>query len=319
VLIERAMRVPDIEGAWALQAQLDQIAPRWPVTLSMRAQIYWVKGDVRAARDAFEALLAAHPEHCRGVTIENDLAVMLHALGNLQRAEVMARRSLESWRGMPHTEALSLRALGSILTSAGRDDEARAALDQALQLACEQSSGLLESDTLVRRAHLLLLSDARQEAGRDLDAAQALLQDSSEPLIVSNYVLARVLLEVACGHVPAAADVERLRALGRRSSHPLLRVRLARVEAELALSAGDVQAAGKFVRSQADIARQAGLLEPLAEALVGAAELALQGRGQHEAHRPDVVEALSLAEAQGFARLARRARDWLLAASEVGA
>jgi tetratricopeptide (TPR) repeat protein len=310
VLIERAIRVPDIEAAWTLQAQLEQLAPRWPVTLSMRAQIHWVQGDVRAARDAFEALLAAHPEHCRGVTIENDLAVMLHALGELQRAELMARRSLESWRGLPHTEALSLRVLGSILSSAGRDDEARTAFDQALQRAREQSSGLLESDTLVRRAHLMLLNDARQEAACDLDAAQPLLQDSSEPLIVSNYLLARARVDVAGGRLPDPALVDRLRALGRLSSHPLLQVRLASVEALLALSAGHPQTARKFVGRQADIARKAGLLEPLTEALLWGAELALDGTGQ-----PAVLEALGLAEAQGFDRLARRARDRLQADS----
>ena len=115
-----AMRQPDIEAAWALLAQVQRLAPRHPSTRSFEAQIHWFGGDAQAARDAFEALLAEHPDYCQGLTIENDLAVMLHALGELARAEAMARRSLQSWRGVPHTETLSLLVLGSVLTSAGR-------------------------------------------------------------------------------------------------------------------------------------------------------------------------------------------------------
>jgi tetratricopeptide (TPR) repeat protein len=246
------------------------------------------------------------------VTIENDLAVMLYALGDLQRAEAMARRSLDSWRGVPHTETLSLRLLGSILTSAGRDAEARAALDQALQLAREQSSGLLAADTLVRRAWLLL-GGARAEAEEDLAAAEALLRGSSEPLIVSNFAFVRVLLDDATGRAPDAALIGRLRDLGRRSRHPLLHARLARIEAVAALAAGDPGSALLCAQRQADIARAAGLLEPLAEALVWRAEVAARSAQDPAAHRPAAAEALALAQAQGFVRVARRASAWLAA------
>ena len=46
-------------------------------------------------------LLQRHPDYCRGLTVENDLAVMLHALGEVEAAEAMARRSLASWAGSP--------------------------------------------------------------------------------------------------------------------------------------------------------------------------------------------------------------------------
>ena len=120
VLIELAMRQPDIDAAWSLLAPVKRLAPRHPSTRSFEAQIHWFSGDARAARVAFEALLAEHPDYCSGLTIENDLAVMLHTLGELAPAEAMARQSLQSWRGVPHTETLSLLVLGSVLTSAGR-------------------------------------------------------------------------------------------------------------------------------------------------------------------------------------------------------
>ena len=80
-----------------------------------------------------EDLLARHPDYCQGLTIENDLAVMCHALGDLGTAEAMARRSLRSWVGVAHTEALSSLVLGSTLTSSGRYGEALEAFEQVTE------------------------------------------------------------------------------------------------------------------------------------------------------------------------------------------
>ena len=66
------------------------------------------------------------------MTIENDLAVMLHALGRVDEALSMIRRALVSWAGVPHAEALSLLVLGVILISAGRHEESDEALQRSL-------------------------------------------------------------------------------------------------------------------------------------------------------------------------------------------
>ena len=125
VLIEAAMREGDFGAAAAsLAGAAAGRAAAHAVVLSFEAQIHWFSGAVREARRVFEQLLARHPDYCHGLTIENDLAVMSHALGDLATAEAMARRSLRSWTGVAHTEALSCLVLGSTLASGGRFAEA---------------------------------------------------------------------------------------------------------------------------------------------------------------------------------------------------
>lgn len=294
VLIELAMREPDIPAAWALLGQLRQLAPARPSLLSYEGQIHWFGGQVKAARDAFELLLERHPDYCRGLTIESDLGVMLQALGELGRAEEMARRSLQSWAGVAHTETLSLLMLGLTLTSAGRYGEARGVLDRALDLGRSQGSALFEAEALVRRARLYLQSGCLDLAEADLAVAEPLLAQSRDPLRVSHVAWLRGLLREAQGLPRDPALAERLRALTQRSQHPLLHIRLARLE----LLEGDASAAAR----QVAIAREAGLLEPLVEGLL----LQARGLSPREA-QPLLLEAVELAQRQGFAELLGRA------------
>lgn len=306
VLIELAMREPDIPAAWALLAQIRQLSPTRPSLLSYEGQIHWFGGQVGAARDAFELLLQRHPDYCRGLTIENDLGVMLQALGDLPRAELMARRSLESWRGVAHTETLSLLMLGLTLTSAGRYGEARGVLDRALELGRAQGSALFEAEALMRRARLYWHSGQLDLAEADMDVAEPLLADSRDPLRVSQLAWLRGLLREARGLAPDPALLARVNALALRSQHPLLRVRLARLE----LLAGDAGAAAR----QVGIARDAGLLEPLCEGLL------LQAQGlPARAARPLLLEAAELAQRQGFAELLGQADRALSATASATA
>lgn len=265
VLIELAMREPDIAAAWALLAQLREVSPGRPTLLSFEGQIHWFGGQIQAAHDALARLLDRHPDYCRGITIENDLAVMLQALGRLSDAEAMARRSLQSWAGVAHTETLSLLVLGLILTSTGRFGEADAALTRALALAREQSSPGFEAEALVRRARLLLQWGRADEAQAALDIAVPLLAASPEPLRVSQLVMAQVLVAQATSRSVPAGAFDRLHEVARRSSHPLVQIRLARVEHALA---PDAPAAAVAAARMADTARRAGVQEALAEALL---------------------------------------------------
>jgi len=316
VLIELAMREPDIPAAWALLARLREAAPRLPTLLSFEGQIHWFGGQVRAAYDALARLLARHPDFCRGITIENDLAVMLYALGELKPAEAMARRSLQSWAGVAHTETLSLLVLGSVLTSAGRPAEAEAALQQALVLAQAQSSAGFEAEARLRHARLLLQCGQAVEATQMLAAAAPLLRGSREPLRVSNWVLAVVLTATAQGQQPPEDELARLREVATRSTHPLVHARLARVDVALALAAGDATGALAAAERQAEVARAAGLQEWLAEARLLAVDARTLAGDAPAALRPLVNEAESLAARLGLAELHGRAAAWLAAHPE---
>nr|WP_315490259.1 AAA family ATPase [uncultured Rhodoferax sp.] len=303
VLIELAMREPDIPAARALLEQMQRLAPARPATLSFAAQIYWFAGDARAARDAFEALLSTHPDYCSGLTIENDLAVMLQALGQLPRAELMARRSLASWVGVAHTETLSWLVLATTLTSAGRHGEALTAFERALQLGHAQASPLFVAEALVRRARLHLQCGNEALACEDLDCAEPLMRGSTDPMRVSQFAWLRVRCQVARRETVDRSWLDQLHTLTQRSAHPLLHVRLAGIEAEIALLDNDPAAAQRAAQRQASIARDAGLLEMLTDALL------LQARAcRAEPTRAQALlqEAHALASAQGFAHLVTR-------------
>ena len=313
VLIELAMREPDIPAAWKLLGQLRQDAPRRPTLLSFEGQIHWFGGQVQAAHDALARLLQRHPDHCRGITIENDLAVMLHALGETAQAEEMARRSLNSWAGVAHTETLSQLVLGSVLTSAGRHHEAEAALQRALALATAQSSSGFEAEAQVRLARLMLQCGRLKAARQALAAAAPMLCTSSEPLRVSQWVLVSVLTATEQARPPVADELERLRDVAANSSHPLVLARLARVEVALALARGDAPAAVQAAERQVGVARDGGLKEWLAEGWLLEARARQRCGDAPAVLSPRVVDAAELAARQGFVELDWRANAWLAA------
>ena len=325
VLIELAMREPDIADALALLAEARRLAPNRPSLASFEGQIHWFGGQPLAARAAFERLLATHPEFCSGLTIENDLAVMCHATGDLRMAEAMARRSLASWKGVAHTETLSLLVLGSTLTSAGRLAEAAAALDQAEALARRQGSQLFTSEVHARRTRLLTVCGRHDDALAQAARAAPLVRDDDNPLRLSQLLAAQVSAAAAAGQAIDPMLRTRLQAACGRSLHPLVHARLARVEVDLALAAGDAALAAGAAQRMARIARDAGLLEVLAEALL------LQVRAavcRDEGDEPDAAgtphgpateqlarEAATLADSQGYLDLAWR--GWSLLAGRA--
>lgn len=313
VLIELAMREPDIPAAWGWLAQFRAASPQNPQLLSFEGQIHWFGGQVRAAHDALAKLLERHPDYCRGITVENDLAVMLSALGEPAQAETFARRSLQSWAGVAQIQSLSRVVQGSVLCSLGQHAEAEAALQEALRLAQEQSSAWLEAEALLRHARLLLQCGRPTEAARLVASAAPLLKDSEEPLRVSNWVLVSVLASTAQGLGPAAAELARLRAASARLQHPMVQCREARVDVELALAAGDHPAALLAAERQAAVARAAGMQEWACEAdLLALRARALLGEPA-AALRPLAQRVEAQATAKGYADLRWRAASWLAA------
>lgn len=288
VLIEQAMRAPDPAAAQASLQALREAGAAEPVWMSFEAQIHWFFGAVRDARDGFERLLARHPEYCRGLTIENDLAVMCQALGELDRAETMARRSLASWAGVPHTLALSQLVLGATLTSRGDFAGARAALDEAERLGATQGSALFVAEARVRRARMHWCAGAPAAARAELHAARAAMAGTAQPLLASALALMEVLVDEGAANAGAGADADAsggaaasagtgdtgevdpiagLQALARRCPHPLVRARLERARAARAAAAGDRAAALAAARAQHDTAERAQLAEWQCEAL----------------------------------------------------
>jgi tetratricopeptide (TPR) repeat protein len=265
VLIETHMRDGDFDAANASLKALRRAGAADAVVLSFEAQIHWFGGDVVAARQAFEFLLERHADYCRGLTIENDLAVMCHALGDLDRAEVMARRSLRSWAGVPHTLALSSLVLGATLVSRGAYDEARSVLDEARRIGQQQGSTLFVGEALVRLARLHWGAGDAQAARAATRSARKQIGAVSEPLRAS----ALAMMEVLAGagtRVRQAAHAE-LTALCARSRHPLVHARRWRAEVAWCQAAGERAAALAAARQLHAVAGAASLAEWQCEAL----------------------------------------------------
>ncbi|MBK8865395.1 MAG: AAA family ATPase [Betaproteobacteria bacterium] len=302
VLIEAAMREGDFGAAAASLQGLRQAGAAPAVVLSFEAQIHWFSGAVREARQVFEQLLAQHPDYCRGLTIENDLAVMSHALGDLATAEAMARRSLQSWAGVAHTEALSCLVLGSTLASGGRFGEALETLARAHQLGLRQGSALFVSEALVRRARLHWAAGDAAAAREATLAARAQAGSVTEPLRASALALMEVLTALDDGPAPGtpeAAALAALEQLSERSRHPLVQVRHWRAQAAAAARHGDAARALEAARRQAAVAQRAELLEWRCEALQLIGQLDA-GPAAEAARR----QSMELAQAQGYGWLA---------------
>ena len=303
VLIEATMRLGDADAARVSLQGLRDARAAPAVVLSFEAQIHWFTGEVREARSVFEDLLARHPDYCQGLTIENDLAVMCHALGDLGVAEEMARRSLRSWAGTAHTEALSGLVLGATLTSMGRFDEALQALQRAQELGRQQGSALFVSESLSRQARLHWCAGDLATARRDIVAARAEAGRPAEPLRASAMALTEALTSPGADAAQASAALASLEATAARSRHPLVQARCARAEAALAECRGERAAALAAARRLASVAGATGLAEWSCEAL---ALIARYERGA--AAQAARAEALSLAHRRGF--------GWLVAALE---
>lgn len=301
-LIQATMRRGDLDAAWQSLHALRAARTPDAVLRSFEGQIHWFGGAVRESRAVFEEILVRHPDYCRGLTIENNLAVLYHALGELGTAEKMARRSLHSWAGVPHTEALSLLNLGTTLTSLGRFDDASQALAEAEKLGRQQGSTRFGGEALVRRARLHWCAGEHVAARRAALAARAEAGSVCEPLRGSNLALMEVLTAIGCGAEPDVAALSELEAYFASSRHPLVRARYWRAQAERARAGGDGRAAIDSARRQLAVAQEAGLLEWACEALTLIARC--DSSASAEADR-----AGSLARAQEFAWLRTRNDD----------
>jgi hypothetical protein len=231
---------------------------------------------------------------------------MSHALGDLATAEAMARRSLHSWAGVAHTEALSCLVLGSTLASGGRFGEALESLARAHELGLQQGSALFVSEALVRRARLHWTAGDAAAAREATLAARVQAGSVTEPLRASALALMEVVTANDDGPVPGApeaAALATLEQLGQRSRHPMVQVRHWRAQAAAATRQGEAARALEAARRQAAVAQRAELLEWRCEALHLIGQLDA-GPAADAARR----QSMELALAQGYVWLTSPAR-----------
>jgi serine/threonine protein kinase/tetratricopeptide (TPR) repeat protein len=135
--------------------------------LAVRGQLDRRRGRLAAAEREFRKALQLHvaaagPNHYRTPSLRRGLAEVLTERGHFQEAEAQLRQALAALpdpKAYPHLErALALTALGRTLRLAGRPDEARAPLREAVEIirqtAGEGSQEMAAAERELRRAGL---------------------------------------------------------------------------------------------------------------------------------------------------------------------
>lgn len=299
IVIEVAQRRGDFAAAHAALKQARAEQPDNPTMLVCEGMLAWSEMRIDAAIDIYRRVAAEHPGHCRYIMVENDCAVALLARGAASEAEQWVRRSLATWRGVPHAECLSLLNLGAILTSAARWTEAQEALQRALPLARGNGSRLFEGEALHRIGRLHLLCGRVAAADEALQAAIASLPAGADDLRLATWHAQAVPAKLALGdRTGAARHLSAAQVLAAaRAAHPVLAARIARAAVQTALADADASAAAQAADAMIAAARPPGLDELLAEALLL--------RGRADELRGHLAEALSRADEAVDIALAR--------------
>ncbi|KPF47947.1 hypothetical protein D621_16850 [beta proteobacterium AAP51] len=182
------------DEALLLARGLARAAPRARATAARtQGLVHWQRGQLPAARRAFEHAHALAVEHgCDDLVPEaiNNLALVDHMAGRDAEAERGYRRvaQLAQARGSVRLQALALLNLGSLLHPAGRGRAAREALQEALALLDGHGLHSLVPHVLANLAGALLeIGDAEAVAALRalLPRLQAALPAGEGPLRVA--------------------------------------------------------------------------------------------------------------------------------------
>ncbi|SMB81474.1 AAA family ATPase [Deinococcus hopiensis] len=262
-----AMRRGDVEAARRHLDEGARLVSNDPDLDATAAELAFYVGDLRRSRAMFEELLTRVPGHARVRTLENDLGFVCLNLGDLVAAERWLRRSLETYAGVPHPEALSRSNLGLVFLMMGRLDEAWAELQLAENLARGGEFGTFLADVRHRQAGVRL-------ARREFEAARALCREAASLMRgVGDPVRLTWILAGSCGVEIFAGDnaaarrfAAEARAAFEARPHPVGEALVRLAELELAAAAGqDVE---RPARELLEFAGRTGLEEYVIRALL---------------------------------------------------
>jgi tetratricopeptide (TPR) repeat protein len=269
IVSEVAMRVGRYDTAHAALRRARREAPQRVTLQVCEAMLALHELRLDRALPLFDHLVRHHPEHGRYYTTENDYAVALHLRGDLAAAEHWIRRGLSTWAGVVHAQCLSNLNLASIVGSAGRWDEAHAALQRALALAREHASPLFEGEAWHRLARLYLQAGRAPSARAALEEAFALLSAGGDALRLAQWRAQAAIVAVAEGDLAAAAQHQaQARALLGDAPGMLARLRVMRADVYLARASGEHARAAQQAQALAEASEARGLDELRVESLL---------------------------------------------------
>lgn len=306
-VIEVALRDGDLSGFAAALEEAEQLLPHSATFEAYRAQLHWYRGEFAEAGAVFGSLIERQPEVARSLTLENDLGMVCWARGRLAEAATWLERSLTTWRGVQHTEALSRSNLGLIRASQGRWAEALTLLDEAEILTRQIGSQTFLADVYYRRGLIHARAGRVHSAAPLYAEALTLMARVGDPFRLS-YIHAA--LTEACvqrgEEAQAAAHLSAAHTLARQVGHPIALALAERAGVLLAQATGDCVEARRAGRALTELTRTHDMREHLGYALV-----AVQAACAGEDSGP-LEEARQLGEEIGAPELIWRAGSALL-------
>jgi tetratricopeptide (TPR) repeat protein len=263
-------------------------------TQSYEAQLRFYQARFVEAAARFERMRAQDPDCVRRLTLENDLGACYWTLGKLAEAEKETQRSLETWRGSPHVEALSTMYLAFVRLSQGRIRAALELAEKAIDYSLTVGSLTFEADARQCLGVIYFQCGQFAKAKESLEVAAKQLREVGDPFRQARSLNTLSGIYALLGDSAAAENsLQMAETLFKIIPNPLISMFTAHAKALLALQQKDFATAKHFLIMAETLARDNQFSEFLCVTLLDRARL--------ERHPQSFLnEALELAIGRGF-------------------
>jgi DNA-binding SARP family transcriptional activator len=292
--LEVMLRSGDFAGAEARLGEVYALDEKNVDTQSYEAQLRFYQARFVEAAALFEKMRQQDPDCIRRLTLENDLGATYWMLGQLNDAEKELNKSLETWRGSPHVEALSHMHLAFVQMTRGRTREAVEFAEKAITYSRAFGSLTFEADALHHLGVVYFQSGQLTKARECMENALGQMQKVGDVYRHARMLSTMLGVYAMSGDSNAAQRiVPDIEALLKVTPNPLVAGFTAQAKGLLALHHNDLATARELFIAAECFGREHEFREFLCLALLTRAKVE-----QQPGHL--LQEALELAQQYGF-------------------
>jgi DNA-binding SARP family transcriptional activator len=180
-ITETAPRAKAFDKAIGALQEAKRLAPQSPSVLAHEAELHFYQGHFLEAKAAFENLMDVHPQAVRSLTIENDLGISCTLAGLLNEGKSWLEKSLGTWKGITHVEALTNSNMGYTLFLMGHYKESLNYLQLAEAQSRRINSQTFLADSLYRQAGVYFYCGHIQQAQDYLNQSLEIMREVDDP------------------------------------------------------------------------------------------------------------------------------------------
>ena len=301
-IMDTAPRAKAFDEALSALQEAKALTPHSISVMAFDAQLHYYKGNFIDAKNVFEHLIQTHPTAVRSLTLENDLGISCTLAGLLSLGKQWLEKSLETWQGITHVEALTNSNLGYTLFLMGRYTEALNHLQLAETQSREVGSQTFLADTLYRQAGVYFFCGKIKKADDYLQQALQLMREVDDPYRLAYITATYALIEHKLGHTQQAqALLDESKGFAEVSNRPLPWVFYHRTCAMILLPSKQALEPIKTLR---DLSQEHSMPEHLAYSYLLEAQLKKNPKDL-------LLEALQIAKKYGYLELESQALNML--------